>query len=39
MPHYDGVTLEKLWTYTSALTKERNVSCITWNNKNKVVKR
>lgn len=31
---YNGLSLEKLWTYTSALTKERNVSCVTWNRRN-----
>lgn len=31
---YDGPSLEKLWSYTSNLTKDRNVSCITWNKKN-----
>lgn len=33
---YDGPTLEKLWTYSSPLTKDRNVSCIAWNKKNPV---
>jgi hypothetical protein len=33
---YDGPSLEKLWTYSAPLTKERNVSCITWNKKNLV---
>lgn len=32
---YDGVSLEKLWTYTSSLSKDRNVSCMSWNKKNK----
>ena len=31
---YDGLSLEKLWTYTSTLTKDRNVSCVSWNRKN-----
>lgn len=31
---YDGLSLEKLWTYTSSLTKDRNVSCVSWNKKN-----
>jgi dynein intermediate chain 4, axonemal len=34
---YDGLSLEKLWKYTTTLTKDRNVSCITWNQKNKVI--
>ena len=33
---YDGLSLEKLWTYGSLLTKDRNVSCIAWNSKNNV---
>jgi WD40 repeat protein len=32
---YDGLSLEKLWTYTCALTKDRNISCMSWNKKNK----
>jgi WD40 repeat protein len=27
--------LEKLWSYNCVLTRDRNVSCITWNRKNK----
>ena len=30
-----SLSLEKLWNYTSSLTKDRNVSCIAWNKKNK----
>jgi len=30
----DGPSLEKLWAYSSNLTKDRNVSCITWNKRN-----
>jgi hypothetical protein len=33
---YDGLSLEKLWTYTSSLSKDRNVSCMCWNKKNSV---
>lgn len=32
---YDGMTLEKLWTYTCSLTRDRNISCMVWNKKNK----
>lgn len=28
------VGLDKLWTYTCGLCKDRNVSCVTWNRKN-----
>lgn len=31
---YDGLSLEKLWTYSSSLSKDRNVSCMCWNKKN-----
>ena len=32
---FDGLSLEKLWIYTCSLTRDRNVSCMTWNKKNK----
>ncbi|CAF0853290.1 unnamed protein product [Brachionus calyciflorus] len=32
---YDGPSLEKLWTYSCGLTRDRNVSCMVWNKKNK----
>lgn len=35
LQQYDGLSLEKLWTYSCSLTKERNVSCLVWNKKNK----
>jgi hypothetical protein len=33
---YDGPSLERLWTYSSPLTKDRNVTCISWNSVNNV---
>lgn len=33
-----GPTLSKLWTYSCALTKGRNVSCMAWNKLNPVSK-
>lgn len=31
-----GPNLNKLWSYTCALTKGRNVSCLAWNKRNPV---
>ena len=31
-----GPNLDRLWAYTCNLTKGRNVSCMSWNNHNKV---
>lgn len=32
---FEGLNLEKLWAFNCPLTRERNVSCMTWNTKNK----
>ena len=32
---FEVISLEKLWTYASPLSKERNVSCMCWNKKNR----
>ncbi len=36
MNHFDGPSLEKLWSFSCSLTRDRNVSCMTWNMKNNV---
>lgn len=34
LSQYEGISIEKLWTYQCTLTQGRNISCTTWNKKN-----
>ena len=37
LSQYDiGISVEKLWIYSCSITKDRNISCITWNRRNQV---